>query len=348
MAKINKMQYIQGLRGYAIILIVLWHLNYIFPNCLPATGDKGVEFFFLISGFLVANKYFESNELNKCKKSLEYAFFKLKQIYPVYFIMLLPMILIELNTVLKNSSGMGKLVVKIVSSSLLVQSWIPSSEYYWSLNGVTWFLSSLVFCYAASFVTLHWLKNKNGAYGILFLLMIQFVIEVCSLHYLPENLSTWILYICPAYRFLDYSVGMCVYKLLCDTKINNERNESNLVISIILYILISLFGYKAIPYYTVYHIFEISVFCALVLYSGVARSYIFENKVAVAIGSISMELFLTHKVVLTYGTIVWDKVIGSKLPAVVEWATLLILMLIVAYITRNLVARIRYALNKCN
>ena len=134
----------------------------------------------------------------------------------------------------------------------------------------------------------------------------------------------------------------------CDTKINNERNESNLVISIILYILISLFGYKAIPYYTVYHIFEISVFCALVLYSGVARSYIFENKVAVAIGSISMELFLTHKVVLTYGTIVWDKVIGSKLPAIVEWATLLILMLIVAYITSKLVARIRYALNKCN
>lgn len=46
----QKMKCIQGIRGIAIFLIVLWHLNSVFPNCLPAFGDRGVEFFFLYQG----------------------------------------------------------------------------------------------------------------------------------------------------------------------------------------------------------------------------------------------------------------------------------------------------------
>ena len=38
---------IQGLKAISIVLIILWHLNSIFPGWLHSTGDKGVEFFFL-------------------------------------------------------------------------------------------------------------------------------------------------------------------------------------------------------------------------------------------------------------------------------------------------------------
>ena len=60
----QKMKCIQGIRGIAIFLIVLWHLNSVFPNCLPAFGDRGVEFFFLISGFLIGLKYYDSENLS--------------------------------------------------------------------------------------------------------------------------------------------------------------------------------------------------------------------------------------------------------------------------------------------
>ena len=59
----QKMKCIQGIRGVAIILIVLWHLNSVFPNCLPAFGDRGVEFFFLISGLLIGIKYYNSDKM---------------------------------------------------------------------------------------------------------------------------------------------------------------------------------------------------------------------------------------------------------------------------------------------
>ena len=55
----QKMKCIQGIRGVAISLIVLWHLNSVFPNCLPAFGDRGVEFFFLLSGLLIGMKYYD-------------------------------------------------------------------------------------------------------------------------------------------------------------------------------------------------------------------------------------------------------------------------------------------------
>lgn len=337
----EKLEYIQGLRGYSIILIVMWHLNYIFPDCLPSTGDKGVEFFFLISGFLVAYKYFENGKLDTLKTSFCYAITKVKKIYPIYFLTMLPMVVLSLRTVIKTSAGGGKLIFSIFTNLFLVQSWIPDSEIYWSLNGVTWFLSSLIFCYVASFITLKWLKRQNGFYGILFILMIQFVVEVFALKFMPEERSTWLTYICPAYRFLDYSMGMCVFKLLKD--ISNDRDiynsKFNLSISLFLYIFISLIGDKIISYYTVYHVFEVTIFSIIILYTSGARKYIFENRVAVAIGNISMEIFLTHRIVIAYGAIVWDKLIGTRVPAVIEWIVLLILIIIVGHYTNRLMGR---------
>ena len=39
-----------------MLMIVLWHLNSLYPGTLPKLGDRGVEFFLLISGFLIARK----------------------------------------------------------------------------------------------------------------------------------------------------------------------------------------------------------------------------------------------------------------------------------------------------
>lgn len=70
--------------GGAIILIVLWHLNSVFPNCLPAFGDRGVEFFFLISGLLIGIKYYDSNKMKNAEQTVKYAVAKGRKIYPLY------------------------------------------------------------------------------------------------------------------------------------------------------------------------------------------------------------------------------------------------------------------------
>lgn len=99
---------IQGLRGWAILLIVLWHMNPIFPTCLPPTGGRGAEFFFLISGFFVAYKFLDDDDLFTIKKSISYAVEKTKKLYPLYIITIIPMLILDLRIVIKNISGGGQ------------------------------------------------------------------------------------------------------------------------------------------------------------------------------------------------------------------------------------------------
>lgn len=89
----QKMKCIQGIRGLAIILIVLWHLNSVFPNCLPAFGDRGVEFFFLISGLLIGIKYYDSDKMKNAEQTVKYAVAKGRKIYPLYCMTIIPMLL---------------------------------------------------------------------------------------------------------------------------------------------------------------------------------------------------------------------------------------------------------------
>ena len=147
----QKMKCIQGIRGLAISLIVLWHLNLVFPNCLPAFGDRGVEFFFLLSGLLIGMKYYDLDRMKNIGQTLKYAIEKGRKTYPLYCLTIIPMLLFLLKNWKAHEIGTAKFASIIGTNLLYLQSWIPSEDYYWALNGVTWFLSDLLFCYLTIF-----------------------------------------------------------------------------------------------------------------------------------------------------------------------------------------------------
>ena len=332
----KKLICIQGLRGWAIGLIVLWHMNEIFPQCLPSTGGRGAEFFFLISGFLVAFKYAKNDKLRDFRSGISYACGKISKLYSLYLVTMIPMLLLDIRIVMKSKAiGGGQILIKILSSVLLLQSWIPNSEYYWAFNGVTWFLSSLVFCWVFSFIMLKIIKKYDEKYVFITLIMLQFAIETISSIFLGGELSTWLTYICPAYRFLDYSLGMCLYLMYKDyTDSLKEKRGWNLILIGILYFLIFLICDKSIPY-TIYHVFECAFFMAVVLQQGKINTFIMENKALVFLGDISMEIFLTHLPVLRYTKIVWEKLFKDKYLPFVEWCIILLLIIIVGYLTQK-------------
>lgn len=224
----------------------------------------------------------------------------------------------------------------------MVQSWIPDSEFYWSLNGVTWFLSSLVFCYAMSFITIRWLrKERNGFVALFLILMVEFVVEVCAVKFLSQDMCTWVTYICPAFRFLDYSLGMCVFKVYHDLEKNRfESSNPNhiLFIAISLYILLSTVGQAHVGDYAVFHLFEVVLFLFIVCFPCWIRKLIFENKAMVWVGNMSMEIFLTHKIVLSYISILWEKIIGKEHPAL-EWLLIMILIVLTGVCTKVILNR---------
>jgi len=61
----NKRLYLSGIKGYAFLLVFAWHIEEFLPFDIPKTGNIGVELFIVLSGFLVALNYYDSDSLNK-------------------------------------------------------------------------------------------------------------------------------------------------------------------------------------------------------------------------------------------------------------------------------------------
>ena len=69
-----------------MLMIVLWHLNSLYPGTLPKLGDRGVEFFLLISGFLIARKCEGTASLDSFRSSSSYVFQKIKSSYLLFIL----------------------------------------------------------------------------------------------------------------------------------------------------------------------------------------------------------------------------------------------------------------------
>ena len=335
----QKMKCIQGIRGGAIILIVLWHLNSIFPCCLPAFGDRGVEFFFLISGLLIGIKYFDSGKMDNLKCTAEYALLKAKKIYPLYILTKLLMLVSLVQHWKEHEIGTVKLLSIIGINLLYLQSWIPSEDYYWALNSATWFLSDLLFCYLTIFA-FFWLARKiNTEATVTILFILEFGWEFFVLKYL-ESWTTFLIYIFPLYRTLDFGIGICIGIL---ARRHEKKNlDKRLLVLLAAYVFIMILYNKQLTYST-YHIMEAMLVWNIVMNSGKMCEYLFENRIIVGIGNMSETIFLTHLPVISYMKVLWKKLIGEQY-RFIEW----ILILVCIFIVADVVEKLRDKLRKRN
>lgn len=322
----QKMKCIQGIRGLAIILIVLWHLNSVFPNCLPAFGDRGVEFFFHISGLLIGIKYYDSDKMKNAEQTVKYAVAKGRKIYPLYCMTIIPMLLFLFKNWKAHEIGTVKFASIIGTNLLYLQSWVPSEDYYWALNGVTWFLSDLLFCYLTTFI-FFWIIRKMGSKSTLVMLfLIEFAWELLVLNCF-QNQTAFLTYIFPIYRALDFGIGVSLGVL---SKCKEKKNfDGMLVLLLAVYVIMMIVFNKKVTY-SIYHIIEALLVWTIVMGSGSISKYIFENPLLVKLGNTSEVIFLTHLPVITYMRIVWDKVFGDQY-RIVEWLVILLCIFITVY-----------------
>lgn len=337
-----KFKTIQGIRGIAILMIVLWHLNSIFPGNLPALGDRGVEFFFLISGFLIGMKYYDSEKFNSLKMSLAYSVGKAKVIYPMYILSTIPMIVFLVKELYNMKISMLDFCVRVGANLLLVQSWIPNQDVYWSLNGVTWFLSSLLVCYGTIFLFFKFIRKKGSIFSLLFFLAMEFVWEAIFYFFFIDK-YIFLAYIFPLFRALDFGIGICLG--ISYNKQMHKENEKYysifLPIILVVYVgIIMLFNKKVC--YSGYHIIEAVIVWTIMNSKSKVKQVLFENKIIVKMGDISDDIFLIHLPLITFFSILWSKLVRLKNLKLLEWLLLIVLILLVALIinrTREIIVK---------
>lgn len=263
----------QGLRLLFFISIVAGHCG----QTICGGGGELCSFFFIISGFLFSDKY----------SWREYVCRKARNIFPIYFICLLMLVLG------RYYQGHGHLSWDIVPHLLLIQSWIPQinscPSYY---LGPAWFLSSLWFCYLLSHV-LYKFFNKQSLYVLCLIAVINVSIIFVNHFVNWSEYSVWCTYISPIERLLEYTIGMLLGLIIRNKAERVEPFVGCGMLIVILYLL--LIKYTGLDWLFIYiHPF---ILAFIYLFHSSSVDNLLGNRIVLRLASSGMCIYLSHNVI---------------------------------------------------
>lgn len=75
---------LNGLRGVAALIVVMWHGEMWFGNFVPASGYLAVDLFFVLSGFVIAHSYRSRLASNMTVR--QFSLIRMIRLYPLYLL----------------------------------------------------------------------------------------------------------------------------------------------------------------------------------------------------------------------------------------------------------------------
>lgn len=239
-----KLNALTSLRFFAALAVFLHHFHF-FQHTTSSElkglygaffeGFAGVTFFYVLSGFIISYSYHAQAEKRPYTAG-EFLFNRFARLYPVH--------LLTLGIAIAAYVGFNNLNLidgkVLAANALLIQSYIPDSSYFFSFNGVAWSISAELFFYVAFITLLVKLRTRT----LLVIALAMAVLIGClinsPLRYNPAY--SWIFYINPAFRVIDFIAGMLVFRLYMSGKFRISEGQGTFV-EIASLALLGMFGY---------------------------------------------------------------------------------------------------------
>ena len=301
---------IDGLRFLAIAIVILFHMNVFVINKMPfafsdvpsdhlliynflANGFKGVNLFFVISGFILAMpfaKYYLRNEKKVILRN--YFLRRLTRLEPPYIITMIACFFILLLT---GRNKIADILPSLGTSLIYLHNILPYGP---SVNNVAWSLEvEIQFYVLAPLLSALFILRKYLRRSIILLTIISLPI-------------VHVFYKLPMITIYDYLQYFLIGFLLVDLYINEFKitlsRLASLIIGILLFFIII---YTNIGNATeeIIFMFSILVFYYLALNDPVWKK-VFNIKWVTAIGGMCYTLYLWHYMVIAAignSTIMW-------------------------------------------
>ncbi len=306
------MNYLTSIRGIAALLVVLYHIK---PSLLAneytssfswlyGKGYLAVDFFFILSGFIIAYKY-QALFQNSFSLS-DYRSFMVKRIarvFPLHAFVMLCYLFIPLAFFITQRSidssvyRFDTFFVKF----FLVDLWLLGNDYWDAWNIPSWTISGELFAYLifpllAVIVCIH--KKLKYLIFMVAVVSIATLYEIFDSRSLGGNISHLGLFRC----LLEFLCGICIYNIFMSIR-DRAKQEICHVVFWLVAVLLGLLMY----FFTENHFFVPLLFSALLLMLLNFRSWlhkILENKYLVILGDISYSVYLNHMLVLTLYTMI--------------------------------------------
>lgn len=345
----NRINSLQSIRAIAFLGILTSHCG------ATELGAWGVSVFLVLSGFVMFFSYQDKILDMSLMGSLRFSVNKIKKLYPLHILMMLSALYFVFNALAKSFSVKSLIFQsgKLVLNTLLLQTWIPSSSVYFSLNGVAWYLSVCLFLYAFFPLVLCHVKKANlkqSVIGILSVFCIQIMIGFLSqFTVLPgdhfDNYSKWVIYILPLFRLGDFLIGCFVGKIYIDKKITiNKYIASVLEVVVVILIFVSEWiyvnkiGFLGSEWFRYTMLFTPSSVCLIYLF---AINKGFVSKISVVkpllyIGNLSAYTFLIHLMVIKYLDTICNRLINIGLTPWIKVVVALLITIVLAEIYKRI------------
>lgn len=339
-----------SLRFFAALAVLSSHLWLLqeTPNLLRplAThvfheGYAGVSFFFILSGYILSHTYQQKLRDGAVSRS-KYLLLRLARIYPLHLATALPFAIYLLaKAPLANLPVIG-------ANLLLLQSWAPIRDIYFSLNAPSWSLSDEQFFYVA-FVGLAFLSTRRLSQLTLFALTLACTLVAALLlagrgawTFENQGVNThWWTYINPAIRLLDFMLGMLIYRLPKVSQSTRHATllEAGLVAALIAATLIATS--TAMPEVLRAQLFYLPLMGGMIYAFGCGAgglSRALTNKRLVFLGEASFALYLVHLPILNFCNAQIDAVETPPSPALLALGMTLLAVL-ASIVTHVLIER---------
>lgn len=273
-------QTLQSLRFIFMMMIFLSHFAYRDIRALDAGGDCGVAFFFLLSGFVCTLGYGSQIRSGTFRYGT-YLWHRLKKLYPLHLLCLLFYLWVS----------HAPLDDKVLLNVLLLQSWVPDIDYYFACNSVSWFLSSLMFCYALFPLLCRWISWP--------LTVLMAIVCIAVYWFTPVDRVNAVLYVNPLVRLIDFYWGMLLCRLFEQRK--NAVSASWMEIVLVILLLFSLAIYpvtdEKLRNAPLYWMVLVPLIWGFAQEQGFVSRWL-KTRPMLFLGSLTMPLFLTHQMLI--------------------------------------------------
>lgn len=312
-----------GLRFVFAVFIVLHHFD-MFAELNPdgygnlmqflTEGAVGVDFFFILSGFIISHSYFDKVERGEISAS-SFLVNRIFKLWPVYLLCWVAAVALY--------SGKTYFLPAVQSKQFwlglfMLQSYIPDSNYAFWGNGLSWSVSvELLFYVAFLFLVRLTNRERKGLFTVL--LSVVLINSVVVGNSLPD--PQWFYYINPVFRLVDFLAGMLLHEWCKKSAYRPATVKMATILECVsLFILLEFMFFAATQvsqYNPRFNTYYYLIPCLFVIYAfsfdmGIISKFL-GSKVLQLLGKCSFTLYMVHQMVLYVVKQIWrDSIVDVK------------------------------------
>ena len=282
-----------------MIIIIKWHIIKWEKKPIDF-GARMCEILFVSSGFLVGYNHYKKIMPTTFQQSFKYVYKSLRTFYPLEILNLILNICLSKNFKIKKINLTT--IEILISNIFIIKSWSRYKFIYFSFNGISWFLSSLLFCYFMTpFLLIGIRKIKFSLILFFIIALIRIGIEEFIRHG-ALNIFDFKFHVGPIIRCLEFYLGMLTsplffyFKFYLDKKANIKLFK--LLFTLLQIILPIIVYFLMIKYDKIIHrCYFILIFCVFLFIIGLdygCFSDIFSLEISKKIMNYQMEMYLFH------------------------------------------------------